>query len=125
VADEVRTLAQRCSAAAGDTAALISAAVSSSNDGSAKLNDVVAAISAITENAAKVRKMVSNVNAATQEQARSIVQISSGLLQIEKVTQQTAASAEEGSLASRKLDEEAQALQRIVGELKTLVEEGR
>lgn len=123
VADEVRTLAQRCSAAAGDTAALISAAVSSSSDGSAKLNDVVAAIAAITENAGKLREMVSNVNAATQEQARGIVQISAGLLQIEKVTQQTAASAEEGSLASRKLDEEAHALQRVIGEMKSMVDE--
>lgn len=123
VADEVRTLAQRCSAAAGDTAALISAAVSSSNDGSAKLSDVVAAISAITENAGKVREMVSNVNAATQEQARGIVQISAGLLQIEKVTQQTAASAEEGSLASRKLDDEAHAMQRVIAEMKAMVDD--
>jgi methyl-accepting chemotaxis protein/methyl-accepting chemotaxis protein-1 (serine sensor receptor) len=123
VADEVRTLAQRCSTAARDTADLIAAAVSSSNDGSAKLNDVVSAIAEITGSATQLREMVSNVNAATQEQAKGIVQISDGLLQMEKVTQQTAASAEEGTQASRQLDDEAHALQEIVSQMKSMVDE--
>jgi methyl-accepting chemotaxis protein/methyl-accepting chemotaxis protein-1 (serine sensor receptor) len=125
VADEVRSLAQRCSAAAHDTGALTAAAVSSSNDGAAKLNGVVTAIAAITESASKVREMVSNVNAASQEQARGITQISEGLSRMEKVTQQTAASAQEGSSVSRKLDEQAHALQQIVSQLKAMVDDSR
>ncbi|HXE12567.1 MAG TPA: methyl-accepting chemotaxis protein [Bryobacteraceae bacterium] len=123
VADEVRSLAQRCSAAAHDTSALTAAAVSSSNDGTAKLNGVVTAIAAITESAGKVREMVSNVNAASQEQARGIVQISEGLSRMEKVTQQTAASAQEGSSVSRKMDEQAHALQQIVEQMKAMVDD--
>jgi methyl-accepting chemotaxis protein/methyl-accepting chemotaxis protein-1 (serine sensor receptor) len=123
VADEVRTLAQRCSAAARDTSDLIAAAVSSSNDGSAKLNDVVSAITAITGSASQLREMVSNVNAATHEQAKGIAQISDGLLQMEKVTQQTAASAEEGNQASERLEEEARALQEIVTQMQSMVSE--
>ena len=123
VADEVRSLAQRCSAAAHDTASLTAAAVSSSNDGAAKLNGVVTAIAAITESASKVREMVSNVNAASQDQARGIVQISEGLSRMEKVTQQTAASAQEGSSVSRKMDEQAHALEQIVDQMKAMVDE--
>jgi methyl-accepting chemotaxis protein/methyl-accepting chemotaxis protein-1 (serine sensor receptor) len=123
VADEVRSLAQRCSAAAHDTGALTAAAVSSSSDGAAKLNGVVTAIAAITESASKVRETVSNVNAASQEQARGILQISEGLSRMEKVTQQTAASAQEGSSVSRKLDEQAHALQQIVTQIKVMVDD--
>jgi methyl-accepting chemotaxis protein len=123
VADEVRSLAQRCSEAARDTGQLITAAVSTSNEGSAKLNDMVAAISAITESAEKVREMVGSVNAASQEQARGITQISDGLSRMEKVTQQTAASAHEGRNASHRMLAQAQALEQVVRELKQMVDD--
>ncbi len=123
VADEVRTLAQRCSEAARNTGEMIAAAVASSNEGSTKLNDVVTVIHEITESASKVREMVSSVNAASQEQARGITQISEGLARMEKVTQRTAASAHQGSSASRQMDSQARALQEIVDELKTMVDD--
>ncbi len=123
VADEVRTLAQRCSEAARNTGEMIAAAVSSSNEGGTKLNEVVAVIYAITESAAQVRQMVGSVNAASQEQARGIAQISEGLSRMEKVTQRTAASAHEGSTASRQMDSQARELQQIVDQLKTMVDD--
>lgn len=123
VADEVRTLARRCSEAARDTGEMIAAAVSSSNEGGAKLNEVVAVIYAITESAAQVRQMVNSVNAASQEQARGIAQISEGLSRMEKVTQRTAASAHEGSTASRQMDSQARELQQIVDQLKEMVDD--
>ncbi|HZQ50728.1 MAG TPA: methyl-accepting chemotaxis protein [Bryobacteraceae bacterium] len=123
VADEVRSLAQRCSEAARDTGALINAAVSSSNEGSSRLNGVVSVISEITGSAAKVRQMVSAVNEASQDQARGISQIADGLSRMEKVTQQTAASAEQGTKASRQMDTQAHALQQVVHELLTMVDE--
>ncbi|HEX7359119.1 MAG TPA: methyl-accepting chemotaxis protein [Bryobacteraceae bacterium] len=123
VADEVRSLAQRCSEAARDTGELITAAVSTSNQGRTKLNDMVAAISAITESAAKVREMVVSVNAASQEQARGITQISDGLSRMEKVTQQTAASAHEGRNASHRMLSQARALEQVVTELELMVED--
>lgn len=123
VADEVRSLAQRCSEAARDTGELITTAVATSNEGGTKLNDMVAAISAITESAAKVREMVVSVNAASQEQARGISQISDGLSRMEKVTQQTAASAHEGRNASHRMLTQARALEQVVEELKVMVED--
>ena len=123
VADEVRTLAQRCSEAARNTSEMIAASVSSSNEGSTKLSEVVAVIQAITESAAQVREMVSSVNMASQEQARGISQVSDGLARMEQVTQRTAASAQEGSTASRQMDSQARALQQIVEELKAIVDD--
>lgn len=123
VADEVRSLAQRCSEAARDTGALINAAVSSSNEGSSRLNGVVSVISEITGSTAKVRQMVSAVNEASQEQARGISQIADGLSRMEKVTQQTAASADQGTKASRQMDTQAHALQQVVHELLTMVDD--
>ncbi len=122
VADEVRSLAQRCSEAARDTGALITAAVASCDDGSAKLSHVDKAIAAITESTVKVREVVASVSAASQEQARGISQISDGLSRMERVTQQTAASAEEGSAASKQMDAQAKALQEVVRELKAMVD---
>lgn len=123
VADEVRSLAQRCSEAARDTGALINAAVSSSNEGSSRLNGVVSVISEITESAGKVRQMVSSVSEASQEQARGISQIADGLSRMEKVTQQTAASADQGTKASRQMDTQAHALQQVVQELLLMVDD--
>jgi hypothetical protein len=123
VADEVRSLAQRCSEAARDTGELITAAASTSNEGSRKLNDMVAAISAITESAAQVREMVVSVNVASQEQARGITQISEGLSRMEKVTQQTAASAHEGRNASHRMLSQARALEQVVDDLKVMVDD--
>ncbi len=122
VADEVRSLAQRCSEAARDTGALITAAVTSCDDGSAKLSHVDKAIAAITESTVKVREVVASVSAASQEQARGISQISDGLSRMERVTQQTAASAEEGSAASKQMEAQAKALQEVVRELKAMVD---
>jgi methyl-accepting chemotaxis protein len=121
VADEVRTLAQKVSGAARSTGDMIAASVASSNEGSAALNEVAEVIRAITESAGQVKQMVQSVNAASQEQARGIEQISDGLSRMERVTQQTARSAQEGSMASKQMDSQARALQQIVFELKSLV----
>lgn len=121
VADEVRTLAQKVSGAARNTAELIAASVTSSNEGSATLNNVAEVIRAITESAGNVKEMVQNVNAASQEQARGIEQIAGGLNRMERVTQQTARSAQEGSMASQQMDSQARALEEIVSELRSMV----
>lgn len=121
VADEVRTLAQKVSGAARNTAELIAASVTSSNEGSATLNNVADVIRAITDSARSVKEIVQNVNAASQEQARGIEQISGGLTRMERVTQQTARSAQEGSMASQQMDNQARALQDIVSELRSMV----
>jgi methyl-accepting chemotaxis protein len=80
-------------------------------------------ISAITESAAQVRQVVSAVNAASHEQARGISQVSEGLARMERVTQQTASSAQQGAAASKQMDAQARALRHVVKHLNAMVDE--
>ena len=58
---------------------------------------------------------------SSREQARGIQQISSALSQIEHVTQQTAAGAEESASASQALLAQSQAMKETVAGLAALV----
>ena len=65
--------------------------------------------------------MVDGVNLGSQEQARGIEQISKAIAQMDRVTQATAASAEESASASEQMSAQAEALQHIVVQLRSLV----
>jgi methyl-accepting chemotaxis protein/methyl-accepting chemotaxis protein-1 (serine sensor receptor) len=121
VADEVRNLAQRSAQAAKDTAALIEESISRSHDGGTKLERVSEVIHAITESTAKVKTLVDEVNLGSQEQARGIEQISQAIAQMDRVTQATAAQAEESASASEELSAQAEATKRVVVRLAVLV----
>jgi len=121
VADEVRNLAQRSAQAAKDTAALIEESIAKSNEGSQRLEHVAQVIHAITESAAKVKTLVDEVNLGSQEQARGIEQISKSISEMDQVTQSNAASAEQSASASEQMSAQAEALQNISRELRTLV----
>jgi methyl-accepting chemotaxis protein/methyl-accepting chemotaxis protein-1 (serine sensor receptor) len=120
VADEVRNLAQRCAQAAKDTAALVEESVSKSNDGKSKVDQVAAAIRGITEESAKVRTLVDEVNLGSVEQASGIEQIGKAIAQMQQVTQQTAANAEESAAAAVELNAQSNALRNIVERLTAL-----
>lgn len=121
VADEVRSLAQRCAQAAKDTAQLIEESIAKSIDGKAKVDQVAAGIREITGEAAKVKTLVDEVNLGSQDQARGIEQIGKAILQMEEVTQMTAASAEEGASAASELHAQAESLKQIVDRLAAMV----
>jgi methyl-accepting chemotaxis protein/methyl-accepting chemotaxis protein-1 (serine sensor receptor) len=121
VADEVRNLAQRSAQAAKDTAGLIEESIAKSNEGSQRLEHVAQVIHAITESASKVKTLVDEVNLGSQEQARGIEHISKSIAEMDRVTQSNAASAEQSASASEQMSAQAQALQNIAGELRTLV----
>jgi methyl-accepting chemotaxis protein len=121
VADEVRNLAQRSAQAAKDTSALIAESIGKSNEGSQRLAHVAQVIHAITESAAKVKTLVDEVNLGSQEQARGIEHISKSIAEMDRVTQANAASAEQSASASEEMSAQAEALQNIARELRTLV----
>jgi methyl-accepting chemotaxis protein len=121
VADEVRSLAQRSAQAAKDTAALIEESIAKSNEGSQRLEHVTQVIRAITESTAKVKTLVDEVNLGSQEQARGIEHISKSIAEMDRVTQSNAASAEQSASASQEMSAQAEALQNIARELRTLV----
>jgi methyl-accepting chemotaxis protein/methyl-accepting chemotaxis protein-1 (serine sensor receptor) len=121
VADEVRNLAQRCAQAAQDTAGLIEESIQTVDGGSAKLSQVVAAIEGIAQQAAGVKELMTSVNDGSQEQSRHIDQISAAVAQMQKVTQNTAASAEQGAAASEEMTQHAESMRTSVSELQILV----
>ncbi len=120
VADEVRNLAQRSAQAAKDTAALIEESIATSNEGSTQLQRVADVVGSITEAANKVKVLVDEVNIGSQEQAKGIEEIARALTEMDKVTQGTAASAEQSASASQEMSAQAQALSLIVDELRTI-----
>jgi methyl-accepting chemotaxis protein/methyl-accepting chemotaxis protein-1 (serine sensor receptor) len=121
VADEIRNLAQRCSHAAKDTAALIEESITKSRDGGAKLSQVKEAIRSITTSTAEVKTLIDEVHVGSAEQERGIEQISKAIVQMEQVTQATAASAEESASAAEELSAQSETVKSLVDKLTAMV----
>jgi methyl-accepting chemotaxis protein len=121
VADEVRNLAQRCAQAARDTALLIEDSIATSRDGNARLDQMAGAVRSMTENTLRVKSLIDEVNLGSQEQTRGMEHISQAVLQMEKVTQRTAAGAEQSASAGTQLDGHAVDLRTLVGEMRAMV----
>jgi methyl-accepting chemotaxis protein/methyl-accepting chemotaxis protein-1 (serine sensor receptor) len=125
VADEVRRLAQRCAQAAKDTAALIEESIGTSSEGSRKLNQVSDAVVRITGSANRVKQLVDELNTSSQEQARGVDHIATALTQLEQVTQQNAASAEESASVSSSMAKQSEVMRDVVDRLIDLVGDTR
>jgi hypothetical protein len=124
VADEVRSLAQRSAQAARDTAVLIEQSIQRAQGGNARVEQVAAAIAGITESVTKVKGLVDQVSQASRQQSQGIDQVSQAISQMEKVTQTTAATAEESAAASEELTAQAQGSMQVVTRLEELVGAG-
>jgi methyl-accepting chemotaxis protein/methyl-accepting chemotaxis protein-1 (serine sensor receptor) len=125
VADEVRRLAQRCAQAAKDTSTLIEESITTATEGSQKMERMATSIGSITESASRVKQLVDELNLSSSEQARGIEHIASALNQLEAVTQQAAASAEESASVSDSMSAQATTMNSIVNELVALVGNNR
>jgi methyl-accepting chemotaxis protein len=124
VADEVRNLAQRSAQAARDTTSLIEGAIASSNEGSDKVAQAAESFAAITQRVTEVKRLVDNVSVASGQQAHGIDQVLQTIRQMERVTQTTAATAEESAAASEQLNTQAGVTRRLVQGLEILVDGG-
>ena len=121
VADEVRNLAQRSAQAARDTTALIEGAIASSSEGSQRVAQAAESFAAITKRVTEVKRLVDSVSVASGQQAHGIEQVLQGIRQMEKVTQTTAATAEESAAASEQLSAQAGMTMQLVERLESMV----
>ena len=121
VADEVRNLAQRCAQAARDTTGLIEESVAKSREGKVKLDQVAEAVRGITGSTEEVRALVEGIRTSSGEQARGIQQVNTALSQMERLTQQTAAGAEQSAAASQDLLTQSQAMKKTVASVAAMV----
>jgi len=78
--------------------------------------DVTSALEEISNSVAKSSDLVSEIAAASQEQSQGIDQVNTAMAQMDKVTQQNAANAEESASASEELNAQAEGLQGMVAE---------
>jgi methyl-accepting chemotaxis protein len=125
VADEVRNLAMRAAEAAKNTADLIEGTVKKVQDGSDLVNRTNEAFIQVSESSSKVGDLVGEISAASNEQAQGIEQVNTAVAEMDKVTQQNAANAEESASASEEMSAQAEQMKAIVGELVALVGTGR
>jgi methyl-accepting chemotaxis protein len=117
VAEEVRNLAIRAAEASKTTQELIERTVSSVGQGSKYTEEVKVAIQENMEIGSQVSSLVSEIYAASDEQARGIEQINTAMGQMDNVTQNVAANAEESASASEELSSQANELQSMVNVL--------
>jgi Methyl-accepting chemotaxis protein len=121
VAEEVRNLAGRSAQAAKDTTMIIESNIELSNRGVTIAGKVRDALLEITERAQKVNQLMAEIAAASQEQTQEVELANKALTQMEVVTQQTAASAEESAATAEELNAQATSLWEIVMQMLQLV----
>lgn len=119
VAEEVRGLALRSAEAARNTTHLIEDSVHSTAEGVALNQVVLDKLAAIAQQAERVSGVMTEVAAGTAQQGEGVSQITIAVEQINLVTQQVAANAEEGSAASMELRERAEQLHSAVRDFET------
>ncbi|MGE5479476.1 MAG: methyl-accepting chemotaxis protein [Chloroflexota bacterium] len=114
VAEEVRNLAARSAKAAKETAEMIENSIKTVETGSALSERTGEALSEIKEHSQKLARVIEEIATASAEQAQGIAQINVGFHQIDKVTQQNTASAEQSASASEELSGQARMLKDML-----------
>jgi len=121
VADEVRNLALRAAEAAKDTSSLIEKTIKAVRNGNEITIATQSAFRANAEISGKIGQLVDEIATASEEQAHGISQVSTAVAEMDRVTQQTAASAEESASAAEGLNAQALQMRVYVGELAAVV----
>jgi methyl-accepting chemotaxis protein len=121
VADEVRNLAMRAADAAKDTATLIEGTTQKVKTGSDLVAGTNEAFAQVTDSASRVGELVAEIAAASDEQARGIEQVNTAVTEMDKVTQQNAANAQQSASSSEEMLSQAGWMKEMVTELVSLV----
>ena len=112
VATEVRTLAQRAAAAAGEIKGLINDSVEKVEDGTRLVGNAGKTMEEIVSSVDGVTKVMQEISAASNEQTQGIKQVNQAVMEIDDVTQQNAALVEEAAAAAEMLEEKARSLSK-------------
>lgn len=118
VASEVRSLAQRASESARDIKTLISESAAQVQIGSDLVGRMGKSLDTIQRQAQDVSEQISGIAAAASDQAIGLAEINSGINQLDNVTQQNAAVAEESNAAAVSLQQRADEMMREISRFK-------
>ncbi|WP_322093895.1 methyl-accepting chemotaxis protein [Paraburkholderia bannensis] len=115
VAGEVRTLAQRCSAASREIRGLVDQSTSRTEEGVAVADHAAKTIAELSGSIENVGAVVAGIARASQEQSDGIAQINTVVAQLDTTTQQNAALVEESAAVAAALKQHAEQLRETIG----------
>ncbi len=118
VAEEVRNLAARSAKAARETAELIEGAVHKTASGMEIANQTAKGLEEIVDGILQVTSLVEDIASASSYQAEGISQINLSLGQIDQVTLQNTANAEESAAAAEELSAQSHQLKEFLARFK-------
>lgn len=119
VAEEVRTLAAKSAGAAKETTDMIENSIGKVDAGTKIARDTADALREIVTGIENVAQLVASISEASGEQTMGIEQVNSGVIQISKVVQSNAATAEESAAASEELSAQSAQLKENVSFFRT------
>ncbi|MCC6007213.1 MAG: methyl-accepting chemotaxis protein [Rhodobacteraceae bacterium] len=114
VASEVRGLAQRASESAREIKGLIAESASHVEAGSGLVGRAGQSLEEILVKASDVQTLMGEISASAREQAAGLEEINTGVNQLDQVTQQNAAVAEETTAAAASLKQKAGELVEVL-----------
>ena len=118
VAEEVRNLAMRSAEAAKNTANLIEEAVKNSENGVNINAEVLKNFQDIAEKTNKVSQVVAEIAAASEQQDQGIGEVNKAVEQLNQLTQQNAANAEESASAAEEMSSQSEEMRSMVAGFK-------
>ena len=118
VAEEVRNLAAKSAASAKDTGELIDNTVEKANLGMSIATETAESLKEIVEGINRNAEVISRIANESDEQLVSIDKLSSGIVQISQVTQQTSATAQQKAAASQEMNKQSDMLEQLVSQFK-------
>ncbi|NRR29524.1 HAMP domain-containing protein [Oxalobacteraceae bacterium] len=118
VASEVRNLAQRSAGAAKEIKELIGDSVTRIDAGSALVDEAGVTMSKIVSSVEQVTSIMGEIVSASHEQSEGIAQVNLAVTEIDSTTQQNAALVEEAAAAAASLQEQAANLAAVVSVFK-------
>ena len=121
VAEEVRNLAQRAGEAARNTAALIEGSVKSAETGVVLCRNTGEIMTELAAGTRTIAELVGQIATGSKEQSQGIDQINKAVVQMDQITQSSAANAEEGAATAEELSAQAEGIRGLVNELEVLV----
>ncbi|WP_020652077.1 methyl-accepting chemotaxis protein [Massilia niastensis] len=114
VANEVRSLAQRCAAAAREIKGLIEASNGEVAAGSRLVAEAGVTMNEVLASVGRVTDIMAEISAASQDQTRGIEEANRSILAMDGTTRQNAALVEQASAAAQAMSEQADSLARAV-----------